>query len=122
MFSLSNRQKRKPQRLCRRCRSNWDNHADALTALLGRLPSDEPEETFRFDELTLPTDLPVTLPSKLIEQRPDVRQAEENLHAASAAAGVALANMLPQFTIDANIGSSALKLGQLFTLTRDSGT
>jgi NodT family efflux transporter outer membrane factor (OMF) lipoprotein len=88
---------------------------DALTALLGRLPSDEPEETFRFDELTLPTDLPVTLPSKLIEQRPDVRQAEENLHAASAAAGVALANMLPQFTINADVGSSALRLGQLFT-------
>jgi NodT family efflux transporter outer membrane factor (OMF) lipoprotein len=88
---------------------------DALTALLGRLPSDEPEETFRFDELTLPADLPVTLPSKLIEQRPDVRQAEENLHAASAAAGVALANMLPQFAIDGDLGSSALKLGQLFT-------
>jgi NodT family efflux transporter outer membrane factor (OMF) lipoprotein len=88
---------------------------DALTALLGRLPSDEPEETFRFDELTLPTDLPVSLPSKLIEQRPDVRQAEENLHAASAAVGVALANMLPQFTINAALGSSALKLGQLFT-------
>jgi NodT family efflux transporter outer membrane factor (OMF) lipoprotein len=88
---------------------------DALTALLGRLPSEEPEESFRFDELTLPTDLPVTLPSKLIEQRPDVRQAEETLHAASAAAGVALANMLPQFTINADVGSSALKLGQLFT-------
>jgi NodT family efflux transporter outer membrane factor (OMF) lipoprotein len=88
---------------------------DALTALLGRLPSDEPEETFRFDEMTLPTDLPVTLPSKLLEQRPDVRLAEENLHAASAAAGVALANMLPQFTISADLGSSALKLGQLFT-------
>lgn len=88
---------------------------DALTALLGRLPSEEPQETFRFDELTLPTDLPVSLPSKLIEQRPDVRQAEENLHAASAAVGVALANMLPQFTINADLGSSALKLGQLFT-------
>jgi NodT family efflux transporter outer membrane factor (OMF) lipoprotein len=88
---------------------------DALTALLGRLPSDEPQETFRLDELTLPTDLPVSLPSKLIEQRPDVRQAEENLHAASAAVGVALANMLPQFTINADLGSSALKLGQLFT-------
>jgi NodT family efflux transporter outer membrane factor (OMF) lipoprotein len=88
---------------------------DALTALLGRLPSQEPEETFRFDELTLPGDLPVSLPSKLIEQRPDVRQAEENLHAASAAVGVALANMLPQFSIDADLGSSALKLGQLFT-------
>jgi NodT family efflux transporter outer membrane factor (OMF) lipoprotein len=88
---------------------------DALTALLGRLPSDEPEETFRFDELTLPTDLPVTLPSKLIEQRPDVRQAEENLHAASAAVGVALADMLPQFAINADLGSSAFKLDQLFT-------
>lgn len=88
---------------------------DALTALLGRLPSDEPEETFRFEELTLPADLPVSLPSQLVEHRPDVRQAEENLHAASAADGVALANMLPQFTIDADLGSSALKLGQLFT-------
>jgi NodT family efflux transporter outer membrane factor (OMF) lipoprotein len=88
---------------------------DALTALLGRLPSDEPQETFRFDELTLPANLPVTLPSKLIEQRPDVRQAEENLHAASAAVGVALANMLPQFAINADLGSSALKIGQLFT-------
>jgi NodT family efflux transporter outer membrane factor (OMF) lipoprotein len=88
---------------------------DALTALLGRLPSDEPEETFRFEELTLPTDLPVSLPSQLIEHRPDVRQAQENLHAASAAVGVALANMLPQFTINADLGSSALKLGQLFT-------
>jgi NodT family efflux transporter outer membrane factor (OMF) lipoprotein len=88
---------------------------DALTALLGRLPSDEPRETFRLDELTLPTDLPVSLPSKLIEQRPDVRQAEENLHAASAEVGVALANMLPQFSIDGNLGSSAFKLGQLFT-------
>ncbi len=88
---------------------------DALTALLGRLPSDEPQQTFRLEELTLPTDLPVSLPSKLIEQRPDVRQAEENLHAASAAVGVALANMLPQFAINADTGSSALKLGQLFS-------
>ena len=88
---------------------------DALTALLGRLPSDEPQEAFRLDGLTLPTDLPVSLPSKLVEQRPDVRQAEENLHAASAAVGVALADMLPQFTINGDLGSSALKLGQLFT-------
>jgi NodT family efflux transporter outer membrane factor (OMF) lipoprotein len=88
---------------------------DALTALLGQLPSDEPAETFRLDDLTLPSDLPVSLPSKLIEQRPDVRQAEENLHAASAQVGVALGNMLPQFSIDANLGSSALKLGQLFS-------
>ncbi len=88
---------------------------DALTALLGRLPADEPQEIFRLDELTLPTDLPVSLPSKVIEQRPDVRQAEENLHGASAAVGIALANMLPQFAINADLGSSALKQGQLFS-------
>jgi NodT family efflux transporter outer membrane factor (OMF) lipoprotein len=88
---------------------------DALTALLGRLPSDEPAETFRLDELTLPKDLPVSLPSKLVEQRPDVRQAEENMHAASAAVGVAIADMLPQFSIDADLGSSSLALGKLFT-------
>jgi NodT family efflux transporter outer membrane factor (OMF) lipoprotein len=88
---------------------------DALAALLGRLPSDEPTQTFRLEDLTLPTDLPVSLPSKLIEQRPDVRQAEENLHAASAADGVTIANMLPQFSINGDIGSSALTLQQLFS-------
>jgi NodT family efflux transporter outer membrane factor (OMF) lipoprotein len=88
---------------------------DALTALLGRLPSGEPAETFRVEDLTLPQELPVSLPSKLIEQRPDVRQAEENLHAASAGVGVALANMLPQFQINADTGSAALAIGQLFT-------
>jgi NodT family efflux transporter outer membrane factor (OMF) lipoprotein len=79
------------------------------------MPSDEPQETFRLDELTLPAELPISLPSKLVEQRPDVRQAEENLHAASAEVGVALTNMLPQFTIDAGLGSSALQVGQLFS-------
>jgi NodT family efflux transporter outer membrane factor (OMF) lipoprotein len=86
---------------------------DELTALLGRLPAAEPAETFTLDELSLPVDLPVSLPSKLVEQRPDVRQAEENLHAASAEVGVALANMLPQFMITADTGSSALTIGQL---------
>jgi NodT family efflux transporter outer membrane factor (OMF) lipoprotein len=88
---------------------------DALTALLGRLPSQEPEETFTLDELSLPTDLPVSLPSKLIEQRPDVRAAEENLHAASAQVGVTIADMLPQFTISADTGSAALAITKLFT-------
>jgi NodT family efflux transporter outer membrane factor (OMF) lipoprotein len=87
---------------------------DALTALLGRLPSQEPSETFQLEELTLPGELPVTLPSKLVEQRPDVRQAEENLHFASAQAGVAIADMLPQFAITGNWGSTALSGGQLF--------
>jgi NodT family efflux transporter outer membrane factor (OMF) lipoprotein len=88
---------------------------DALTALLGRLPSQEPAETFTLGDLELPRQLPVSLPSKLIEQRPDVRQAEQNLHAASAGVGVALANMLPQFEISADTGSAALTIGKLFT-------
>lgn len=87
---------------------------DALTALIGRLPSDEPAEIFQLDELTLPADLPVSLPSKIVEQRPDVRQAEENMHVASAEVGVAIADLLPQFAITGNIGSSALTLGTLF--------
>ncbi len=87
---------------------------DALTALLGRLPSQEPAETFRLDELKLPGELPATVPSKLVEQRPDVRQAEENLHFASAQAGVAIADMLPQFAITGNWGSTSLRAGDLF--------
>jgi NodT family efflux transporter outer membrane factor (OMF) lipoprotein len=92
-----------------------DQTRDALSALLGRLPSEEPADTLQLADLTLPVDLPVSLPSKLIEQRPDVRLAEENLHAASAGVGVAIANMLPQFTIDGDLGSSALKLQSLFS-------
>jgi NodT family efflux transporter outer membrane factor (OMF) lipoprotein len=87
---------------------------DQLTALLGRLPSEEPAQQFTLDKLTLPPDIPVSLPSKLVEQRPDVRQAEANLHSASAQVGVALANMLPQFELDAGAGSSALALHDLF--------
>jgi NodT family efflux transporter outer membrane factor (OMF) lipoprotein len=88
---------------------------DELTALLGRLPSEEPEQHFQLQDLSLPTDLPVSLPSRLIDQRPDVRAAEENMHAASAQVGVALADMLPQFTLTADGGSTALTLGHLFT-------
>jgi NodT family efflux transporter outer membrane factor (OMF) lipoprotein len=92
-----------------------DQTRDALSALLGRLPSEEPADTFQLADLTLPADLPVSLPSKLIEQRPDVRLAEENLHAASAAVGIAIADMVPQFAINGDLGSSALKLQSLFS-------
>ena len=77
---------------------------DLLTALVGTFPSDEPLETFKLAKLNLPRDLPVSLPSQLIEQRPDVRAAQELLHSASAQIGVATANILPAFTIGANGG------------------
>jgi NodT family efflux transporter outer membrane factor (OMF) lipoprotein len=88
---------------------------DALTALLGRLPADAPPETFELSDLHLPAELPVSVPSQLIEQRPDVRLAQENLHAASASVGIAIANRLPQFSISGDIGSTALNLKQLFS-------
>jgi NodT family efflux transporter outer membrane factor (OMF) lipoprotein len=77
---------------------------DLITALVGTYPSEGPRETFTLAQLRLPTDLPVTLPSQLVEQRPDVRAAEEQLHSASAQIGVATANILPSFTINANGG------------------
>jgi NodT family efflux transporter outer membrane factor (OMF) lipoprotein len=87
---------------------------DQLTALAGQLPSREIAETFALDKLHLPQDLPVSLPSQLIEQRPDIRAAEEQLHAASAEIGVATANQLPQFSITAALGTAATGFTNLF--------
>jgi NodT family efflux transporter outer membrane factor (OMF) lipoprotein len=88
---------------------------DLLAALTGGLPSDRLSEKFVLAALHLPRDLPVTLPSKLVEQRPDIRAAEANLQAASAAVGVAIANRLPNVTLSGVIGSTALQPDQLFT-------
>ncbi len=77
---------------------------DLLAALAGTFPSDGPSQSFRLSDLHLPLDLPVSVPSQLIEQRPDIRAAEEQLHAASAEIGVSIANLLPAFTISANAG------------------
>jgi NodT family efflux transporter outer membrane factor (OMF) lipoprotein len=77
---------------------------DLLSALAGAYASNEPRETFKLADLQLPIDLPVSVPSKLIEQRPDVRAGQEQLHSASALVGVAVANMLPEFTISGNAG------------------
>jgi NodT family efflux transporter outer membrane factor (OMF) lipoprotein len=77
---------------------------DLIAALAGTFPSQAPRRPFRLSDLHLPLDLPVSLPSQLIEQRPDVRAAEGQLHAASAQIGIATANMLPSFTISGNGG------------------
>src|SRR5262249_6348305 len=90
---------------------------DLLAALAGGYPSEEPRETFKLADLQLPGDLPVSLPSQLIEQRPDVRNAEELLHSASADVGVATANMLPNFTINANGGYINTALAGLISPT-----
>jgi NodT family efflux transporter outer membrane factor (OMF) lipoprotein len=72
-------------------------------------------EKFELSSLQLPQELPLSLPSHLVEQRPDVRQAEENLHSASAQIGIAVANRLPSFALTADAGSTAVVLGQLFS-------
>jgi NodT family efflux transporter outer membrane factor (OMF) lipoprotein len=87
---------------------------DLLTALIGRLPGQEPAEKFELAALQLPQDLPISLPSKLVEQRPDIQSAEAQLHAASAQIGVAVAAQLPQLTLTANAGTTANQIGQLF--------
>jgi NodT family efflux transporter outer membrane factor (OMF) lipoprotein len=85
-----------------------------LATLAGRYPSQAPAEKFELASLQLPEDLPVSLPSELVAQRPDVLQAEANLHAASAQIGIAIANRLPNIALTANAGSTALAIDQVF--------
>jgi NodT family efflux transporter outer membrane factor (OMF) lipoprotein len=87
---------------------------DQLAALTGRLPAQFTPVTLELDQLLLPADLPLGVPSQLVERRPDVRAAEAQLHSATAQVGVAIANFLPQFTITGDIGSSATAMGDLF--------
>jgi NodT family efflux transporter outer membrane factor (OMF) lipoprotein len=86
-----------------------------LTALAGNFPSQDLGTTFDLASLQLPQELPVSLPSRLVEQRPDIRAAEAQLHQASAQIGVATANMFPQFTLSGSIGSVAVRAGDLFS-------
>lgn len=86
----------------------------ALAVLVGAFPN-MPIPSIDLDKLTLPINIPVTLPSQLVRHRPDVLAAEALLHQASAQIGVATANLLPQFTITGNAGWQALVPSQLFT-------
>ncbi len=87
---------------------------DLLAALAGGFPSDKLVEKFELAAMRLPRDLPVSLSSHLVEQRPDIRAAESNLHAAGALVGVAIANRLPNITLTGMAGSTAPALNQLF--------
>ena len=87
---------------------------DLLTALAGRLSSDEIIQKFDLAHLKLPANLPVSLPSKLVDQRPDVRAAEANMHSASALIGVAIAARLPNIQLSANGGTTGYNFAQSF--------
>jgi NodT family efflux transporter outer membrane factor (OMF) lipoprotein len=88
---------------------------DLLAALAGGFPGEGPAGEFDLSALQLPQELPLSLPSQLVEQRPDVRLAEENWHSASAQVGIAVANRLPNFMLSADAGSMALAFGRMFS-------
>ncbi|HEV3098606.1 MAG TPA: efflux transporter outer membrane subunit [Candidatus Udaeobacter sp.] len=88
---------------------------DLLAALSGGFPSEGMAEKFELSALQLPQKLPVNLPSRLVQQRPDVRQAEENMHSASAQIGIAVANRLPNFNLTADAGTMALTAAKMFS-------
>ena len=87
---------------------------DLIRALAGNAPDQDVPETFTLDSLHLPETLPLSVPSRLVEQRPDVLAAEEQVRAASAQVGVAVANRLPQFSLTAALGGQATKITQMF--------
>ncbi|WP_258956671.1 efflux transporter outer membrane subunit [Legionella sainthelensi] len=89
---------------------------DLLNALTGRFPDDQNTPQFRLSSLHLPRELPLSVPAKLLENRPDIRAAEAQMHAANALIGVAIANRLPNVTINSsgtNLGSAATTIGTL---------
>lgn len=91
----------------------FEQNRDLLRVLAG-LAQDQPIPGFSLDELKLPQELPLTLPARLVEQRPDVKVAEEQLRAANAQIGVARAARLPQILINGSLGGTASNFNQMF--------
>jgi NodT family efflux transporter outer membrane factor (OMF) lipoprotein len=83
----------------------------ALSVLAGQLPGAWSPPEFTLDAFTVPRELPLTLPSELARQRPDILAAEAELHAASAAIGVATANLFPRLTLSADVTREAVISG-----------
>jgi NodT family efflux transporter outer membrane factor (OMF) lipoprotein len=86
---------------------------DLLAQLTGRFPGQMPLIGLDLSMLSVPQQLPLSLPAQLVQQRPDIRQAEAQLHAATADVGVATANMLPNISLTAGAGTVATSLSQL---------
>ncbi|HVO90621.1 MAG TPA: efflux transporter outer membrane subunit [Casimicrobiaceae bacterium] len=88
---------------------------DALAVLAGRSPGEWRAPDFDFSELALPTELPVTLPSALVRERPDILASEAQLHAANAAIGIATAHLYPDIVLSASWTEESATLGRLFS-------
>nr|WP_315393725.1 efflux transporter outer membrane subunit [uncultured Duganella sp.] len=85
-----------------------------LSVLAGKAPSEAGMPEFALEHLTLPETLPVSLPSALVRQRPDIRASEELLRQAGALVGVATAAQYPRFTLSGSYGASSPTFGDLF--------
>ena len=86
-----------------------------LAVYAGSFPGEGGIPQFRLEDLELPVDIPVSVPSELVRRRPDIRASEELLHAACAQVGVATANLYPKITLTGSLGSNAVKIEDLFT-------
>lgn len=95
-------------------RTQFQQNEHLLAVLTGRAPGADGLPDFTMEEFTLPSDLPVVLPSELVRRRLDIQAAEALLHAANAEYGVAVAQLYPQINISASLGSQALTTGALF--------
>jgi NodT family efflux transporter outer membrane factor (OMF) lipoprotein len=95
-------------------RSQLAQERNQLAVYVGALPADYDGAAINLDSLTLPAELPVSVPSAFVEQRPDVRQYGALLHEATAQIGVATANMLPQLTLSGSYGGTATKFSNVF--------
>ena len=89
----------------------------ALSVVLGRSPASELPGGIDLSNITLPSQVPVSLPSELAHRRPDILAAEARLHAATSAVGVAQSNLYPKIELSATVGPQSLKAGQLFDRT-----
>ena len=85
-----------------------------LAAYVGEVPAEASLPTIALADLTLPASLPLSVPARLVEQRPDIRASEAQLQVAVADIGIAIANRLPQLTLSGFIGTRPAKLEQLF--------
>jgi NodT family efflux transporter outer membrane factor (OMF) lipoprotein len=95
-------------------RNQLQQNDHLLAVLAGREPGAGGLPCFSLQEFTLPADLPLTVPSELVRNRPDIQAAEALLHSANAEYGVAIAKLYPQLNLSATLGSQALTTGALF--------
>jgi NodT family efflux transporter outer membrane factor (OMF) lipoprotein len=96
-------------------RSQLAQQRNLLATYVGSLPADYAGAEFHLDALTLPAELPVSVPSKFVEHRPDVREYSALLHQATAQIGVATANLLPQLTLTGSFGGAAVQFAEMFS-------